>query len=86
MLLQIAWVVVTAMGVGLPNLQQHVADRRPAAVEHPALQSDALSLGLRLGQHVAEVVFENLEAGRQRRKADMHIRPGGLRRRFRQIR
>ncbi len=46
LLLTIVRMVIATRGVGLPDLQQHIADRRPGAVDNPAFNGDALPGGI----------------------------------------
>jgi len=71
--------VVAARRIGLPDLEQDIAQRRARAVDYPTLDADALALRLRPGEHVGKVLLEDLEAGLLRRKPDVNIRSRGLR-------
>ena len=75
------WLYLPAR-VRLPDLDQHVAHRRARAVDHAAFDANVLALGLRAGQHVGEVLVEDVEAGLLRREADVDVRSRRLRRRF----
>ncbi|MNW10457.1 hypothetical protein D3C71_2076810 [compost metagenome] len=81
-MLLVAGVAIAAVTIGLPDFQQHIADKAAAAVKHPAFQGNALALSFRLGQYLAEVILKNLKTRGQRSEANVHIRPGGLRRGF----
>ena len=70
---------VDAGGVGLPDLDQHVLDRRAGAVGDDALDGDPLALGVRAGDVGAELLLEDLEAGGAGREADVDVGAGGLR-------
>jgi hypothetical protein len=73
-------------GVGLPDLDERVGERRPAAVDYPAGDDDPLALGVGADEHPAEIagVAVHLDAGIIGRRADMNVRAGRLRRRFAQ--
>jgi hypothetical protein len=77
--LAIARVRVPAVGIGLPDLDQHVLQHRADAVEDAALDADALAFGAFGDEDAAEVVLEDVEAGGLRRQADVDVRAGGLR-------
>src|SRR5438270_9446580 len=64
--LAVAGVRVLALRVGLPDLDQHVLQHGADAVEDAALDADLLALGLLAREDVAEVLREDVEAGRMR--------------------
>ena len=78
-------VAIAAGGIGLPDFDQRVSNRRAGAVIDMPFHHDALPARLRLRQHMGKITLENIKAGGMRRQTDVHIRPGGLRGRFRQI-
>jgi hypothetical protein len=70
--------VVASRRIGLPDFDQHVAHRRSRPVENAAFDADALAFRFGTGEHVAEIVLEDIEAGLMWNKADMHVRAGRL--------
>lgn len=68
-----------AVGIRLPDFQQHVLDRRAGAVDDDALDPDALARRVQARQCPSPVRGENLETGGARRKPDMDIGAGRLR-------
>jgi hypothetical protein len=52
---------VDAGGIGLPDLDQHVLDRRAGAVGDDALDADALARGVRAGDVLAELLLEDVK-------------------------
>src|SRR5258708_40075143 len=49
--------IVAAMSVRLPDFNQRVGYRHPIAIEYTPLDANALTRGLRSGQHVEAVIF-----------------------------
>src|SRR5579871_3438516 len=49
--------IVAAMRVGLPDLHHRIRNRQSIAIKHTPLDTDALSNGLRLRQHIAPCIF-----------------------------
>ena len=85
LLLTIVRMVIATRGVGLPDLQQHIADRRPGAVDNPAFNGDALPGGIGGSEDRAKIFLKNMKACGVRRQADMNIGSRRLRGGFRQI-
>src|SRR5262249_41989438 len=54
---------VTPFGFGLPDLDQHAPYWRAGAVDHSALNGNALAARLGTCKHVPEIVLEDLKAG-----------------------
>src|SRR6516225_6989900 len=72
--LAVGGMVVFARRVRLPDLEQDVANRSARPVEHTPLDADALAFRLRTGEHVRNVVVEDLDAYRFRGEPDVYIR------------
>jgi hypothetical protein len=47
--------VIASRGVGLPDLQQHIADRRSGAVDNPAFNGDPFPDGIGGGENRAKI-------------------------------
>ena len=73
---------VSTLGIGLPDLEERVANRRTTTIEYPAFDGDSLPDRILGNEVVTEVVLEYLEARLLRRQADVDVRAAGLRRRF----
>src|SRR5207253_1618191 len=84
-LLPVGRVMIFAGGVGLPDFEQHVAQRRSGPIDDAPLDADAFALRFRTDQHMGEIPLENVESRLLRRKADMHIGARRLRCRLFQI-
>src|SRR6202012_796095 len=69
----------TSLRVGLPDLQHAIRHRLAIAIEHPALDSDALARGIRRDQIIDEGVVPLILAAR--RQTIFEERTDGLRRR-----
>src|SRR6266487_898425 len=57
--------VVAAMCVGLPDLNQGIGDRHPLAIEDTPLETNSLPSSFRLGQHVSAGVLTQKSWGEE---------------------
>src|SRR5690606_26129497 len=80
---QFGWRIVETVGVGLPDLDQGILQRRTGTVEDATTDDDAFALALVVDHPCAEVfVIDAADLAEIRHAADMDVRPGRLRRRF----
>src|SRR5262245_5106694 len=77
--LPVGGVMVATGGVGLPNLDQRILERRAGPIDHPSLDAHALALGLRPDHPPTKVIAEDVKPALARHQTDMDIGAGRLR-------